>query len=166
MVASTSPRLVHRRQPSRPSKRRNDRELACYRRLQSRGVTRVCGHNVPILLGHDDALGVLEMTVVARPYVLDFATVTLDQPPDFPKEVLAERQRHWSWVFGAERWARVQIIIAHFQRMGIYLLDPNPRNIAFSPEEEAAWAAVEDARDEDSDSSDWPEVEAPDLSPS
>jgi hypothetical protein len=109
------------------------RELACYRRLAERGVggaVRVCGHNVPQLLDHDDELFVVEMTIVTRPFVLDFAGAYLDEPPDFPPEVIEERHTHWSEVFES-RWPTVQRIMAEFRRYGIHLLDPSPGNIAF-----------------------------------
>jgi len=113
--------------------RRSDlykRELACYRRLDERGVGQVCGHSVPQLLGHDDELLVIEMTIVTKPYVLDFAGAYIDDPPEFPPYVMEERHAHWAEVF-ENRWPAVQAIIAHFRRYGIHLLNPSPGNIAF-----------------------------------
>lgn len=95
----------------------------------------VCGHNVPQLLGHDDELRVIEMRIVPKPYVLDFATAYLDEPPDFPEEVMQERESHWAEVF-EDRWPAVRIIMAQFRRFGIYLLDPSPKNIAFVGDDE------------------------------
>ncbi|QYU70530.1 hypothetical protein J4558_10610 [Leptolyngbya sp. 15MV] len=109
------------------------RELACYRRLAVRGIggsVQVCGHNVPQLLGHDDELLVIEMTIVTRPFVLDFAGAFLDAPPEFPAEVMEERNAHWADVF-ENRWHSVQRIMAEFRRHGLHLLDPSPGNIAF-----------------------------------
>src|SRR5689334_271995 len=51
-----------------------DRELACYLRLQERGVVEVREHAVPRLRGQDHDLLVVEMSIVARPFVLDFAS--------------------------------------------------------------------------------------------
>lgn len=112
-----------------------ERELACYRRLAKLAVVQVCGHNVPHLLGHDDELMVIEMTVVTKPYVLDFAGAYVDDPPEFPTEVMEERNAHWAEVF-EDRWPAVQSITAQFRRYGIYLLDPSPRNIAFEGDDE------------------------------
>jgi hypothetical protein len=112
------------------------RELACYRRLAEHGIgghVQVCGHNVPQLLGHADELLVVEMTIVTKPYVLDFAGAYLDEPPEFPAEVMEERNAHWSEVFEG-RWPAAQRIITQFERYGVYLLDPSPRNIAFEGE--------------------------------
>lgn len=109
------------------------RELSVYHRLAEHGIggpVRVCGHNVPRLLGHDDELLVIEMTIVARPFVLDFAGAYLDSPPIFPADIMEERYAHWGEVFES-RWPAVQRIMAEFRRYGVYLLDPSPNNIAF-----------------------------------
>jgi len=109
------------------------RELACYQRLAENnigGPVQICGHNVPLLLGQDDDLCVIEMTIVTRPYVLDFAGAYLDEPPEFPPEVMEERLAHWADVF-EDRWPAVQRIMSQFRRHGVYLLDPSPKNIAF-----------------------------------
>ena len=48
------------------------------------------GLRVPRLLQFDDDLWVIEMTIVSRPFVLDFAGAYLDMPPDFSDEVMAD----------------------------------------------------------------------------
>lgn len=109
------------------------RELNVYRRLAAHGIggsVRLCGHNVPQLLGHDDELLVIEMTIVTRPFVLDFAGAYLDKPPEFPPEVMEERHAHWAEVFEG-RWPAAQRIMAEFRKHGIHLLDPSRGNIAF-----------------------------------
>jgi hypothetical protein len=59
------------------------REKQVYERLKELGVTSVIGFNVPEWLGSDDALCVIviEMTIVKRPFVLDFAEAYLDARP-------------------------------------------------------------------------------------
>lgn len=111
------------------------RELACYRRLAGHGVVQVCEHNVPQLLGHDDELLVIEMTIVSKPHVLDFAGAYVDEPPEFAAEVMEERYAHWAEVF-EDRWPAVQRIMARFRSYGVYLLDPSPNNIAFEGDDE------------------------------
>lgn len=109
------------------------RERACYERLAQHGIggsERVCGHEVPRMIDSDEELLVVEMTIVSRPYVLDFAGAYLDDPPEFPAEVMAERREHWAEIF-EERWPQVRRILAAFQRVGVHLLDPSPSNIAF-----------------------------------
>lgn len=109
------------------------RELTCYRRLAVRGVggpVQVCGHNVPQLLDHDDKLLVIEMTIVTRPFVLDFAGAYLDTAPEFPIDIMEDRHARWAEDFGG-RWPKVQRIMAEFRTHGIFLLDPSPGNIGF-----------------------------------
>jgi len=106
-------------------------ELDVYRRLQDHRLYQVAGHAVPELIDHDDRLEIIEMSIVKPPYVLDFAKAQLDVPPDFPDYVMAERYEHWGEMFG-DRWPKVLSIMNQLQRRcGIYMLDPNPRNIAF-----------------------------------
>jgi hypothetical protein len=109
-----------------------DTEKRCYQRLMEKGVTTIEGLKVPQLIDFDDALMVIEIEVVDRPFLLDFGKAYIDeQPPDYGHEVLAdeeERQR--------ERWGR------HYKRMrkvtgelalyGIIYSDPSPDNIAFA----------------------------------
>jgi hypothetical protein len=64
-----------------------EREKSVYGRLRQTGASSVLGFNVPQLIGQDDGLRVLEMTIVERPFVLDFASAHLDSRPEFPGEV-------------------------------------------------------------------------------
>ncbi len=106
------------------------REKAVYARLQQAAVSAVLGFNVPELLGSDDGLRVLEMTIVKRPFVLDFAGAYLDERPDFPVEVWTDWEAEKREQF-EDRWPEVQRLLDAFQAMGIYLLDVSPSNIAF-----------------------------------
>jgi hypothetical protein len=51
-------------------------------------VTKIQGFNVPQLLGHDDEIWIIDMSIVTRPFVLDFAGAYLDVPPQFPTEAV------------------------------------------------------------------------------
>jgi hypothetical protein len=106
------------------------RERDVYFRLQDRGVTSVRGCNVPKLLGYDDRLWVIEMTIVARPFVLDFAGAYLDQAPEFSEEVMADWRAEKAEQFEG-RWPEVQAILASFRSLGIIIQDVNPGNISF-----------------------------------
>ena len=66
-----------------------EREKMVYERLGDAAVSIVLGFNVPQLVGSDDGLRVLEITIVERPFVLDFAGAYLDSRPQFPEEVWA-----------------------------------------------------------------------------
>ena len=106
------------------------REKQAYQRLATMAVNKVLGFNVPQLVGSDDALQVLEMTIVKRPFVLDFAGAYLDVRPEFPADVWADWEAEKREQFEG-RWPRVEKVLIAFEEMGIYLLDVSPSNIAF-----------------------------------
>ncbi len=105
-------------------------ELETYLRLREANVTQILGFNVPQLLDFDIDLMVLEMTVVQQPYVLDFAQVRLDFPCELPDDVWAHWLEERKEQFG-DQWPTVELILAEFEALDIYLLDVAPRNIAF-----------------------------------
>jgi hypothetical protein len=107
------------------------REKQVYERLTKLEVSKVVGFNVPRLLGSDDGLRVLEMTIVKRPFVLDFAGAYLDARPEFSEEVWAEWEVEKREQFEAQ-WPQVRRVLDEFEGMGIYLLDVSPGNIAFA----------------------------------
>lgn len=109
-------------------------ERDVYQRLLQCQVTEINGHAVPVMIGHDDELHVIEMSLVQPPYLLDFAKAQLDRSPelDFPREVMVERHEHWAELFD-ERWPAVLAIMDELERRcGIHLLDVNPSNITFA----------------------------------
>ena len=108
------------------------RERDVYLRLRSEAIIDIAGFSVPQLIHHDDRLWVVEMGIVSPPFVLDFAGAYLDRRPDYPDDVMEEWQQEKLEQFGAERWDVVQLVMAHFARMGIYLADVKPGNIMFS----------------------------------
>ena len=71
------------------------------------------------------------MTIVKRPFILDFGAANLDKRPEFPAEVWADWEAEKREQF-EERWPRVEQILSAFEDMGIYLLDVSPANIAFA----------------------------------
>jgi hypothetical protein len=106
------------------------RERDVYLRLRDHGVSQIRGCHVPQMLRYDDGLWVIEMEIVTRPFVLDFADAYLDEPPDFPDEVLAEWRTEKQGQFG-DRWPEVELILLSLERYGVYLVDVSPGNIAF-----------------------------------
>lgn len=104
------------------------REKAVYERLKTEGVTAVRGFHVPQLTGFDDNLLVLEMTIVTRPFVLDFAGAYLDRRPEFPEGVLEAWEREKQEQF-EERWPEVCGLMAAFGQMRIFLTDISAGNI-------------------------------------
>jgi hypothetical protein len=71
------------------------------------------------------------MSVVTRPFVLDFAGAYLDHAPDFSDEVLAEWRAEKQEQFGP-RWAEVQAILRDLEGYGVFMVDVNPGNVAFA----------------------------------
>lgn len=102
-----------------------------YRRLADEGVHSVLDFRVPRLVNADDKLWVLEITVVSPPFVLDFAGAYLDEPPDYPEDVLAEWEQEKREQFG-ERWPTVQAILRRLQGVGVFLADVTANNIRFA----------------------------------
>ena len=100
-------------------------------RLAINSILIVNGFEVPKLLDYDDTLWIVEMTIVHRPFVLDFASAYLDQKPNYPEEVLVEWEEEKLEQFG-ERWPEVCQVIGRFAAMGIYLADVKPGNIEFA----------------------------------
>lgn len=112
-----------------------ERELACYRHFQRHGVIDVCGFHVPQLIGFDDELLVIEMTVVERPFMLDFAGAYFGDAPDFSDEVMEQWRQDKIEQFGT-RWPEVESAVEWLQvRLGVQLLDIHPWNIAFAADE-------------------------------
>ncbi len=106
------------------------RERDTYLRLREHDITTVRGCNVPELIAYDDELWIIEMTVVTRPFVLDFGGAYLDQRPDFADEVMADWRAEKQDQFGSH-WPEVQAILRHLESYGIYMIDVNPGNISF-----------------------------------
>src|SRR5207245_9261064 len=106
------------------------RERDVYLRLQEHRVTDIRGCHVPEMIAFDDELWVIAMTLVARPFVLDFAGAYLDEAPDFSEEVLADWRAEKQEQFD-DRWPEVQAILRELEGYGAYMVDVNPGNVSF-----------------------------------
>ena len=112
---------------------RFEKEVQVYERLASEGVTQVLGANVPKLIQFHSELMVLEITVVKRPFVIDFATSSLDMPPDFTDEVWQVWREQREEEFGSY-WPHAARIFDYLKkRHGIWHLDFSPRNVDLRP---------------------------------
>jgi hypothetical protein len=107
------------------------RERMIYQRLRDHGVVTLRGFNVPQLLGWDDAAWAIEMTIVTRPFVLDFAGAWLDEEPVFSPEAWSYWEEEKIEQFGPERWREVQAVLALLRIYGVHMHDVTPTNIAF-----------------------------------
>jgi hypothetical protein len=108
-----------------------NQELTCYRRFASARVSEIDGFAVPKLVRWDDDRWIIEIGIVRPPFIIDFAKVSIDQPPDFSAEVLEDEEQQGSDLF-EHRWPQVQSLLAILRyRFGIEYLDPKPGNIMF-----------------------------------
>ena len=107
-----------------------ERERDVYLRLKEAGVEEILGFAVPKLIRFDDELLVIEMTIVTRPFVLDFAGAYLNQPPQFSDEIWSEWEAEKRDQF-ENRWPEVQAVLSALEAMDIYMVDVSPSNIAF-----------------------------------
>jgi hypothetical protein len=108
------------------------REWAVYERLQAAQIRQILGFAVPQLIRTDSELVALEMTVVDRPFVLDFAGAYLDDDaPWFEDEKWEMWEADKLEKFG-NRWPEVQSVLAFLRTCGIHMLDVNPGNVAFN----------------------------------
>ncbi len=90
----------------------------------------ILSFHVPQLIRFDDELRVIEMTIVTRPFLLDFAGAYLDFPPQFSEEIWAHWQLEKREQF-EDRWPTVQAVLAALEELDIHMVDVSPSNIAF-----------------------------------
>ena len=116
----------------RPGGYFNERDT--YQRLKEFGFTEsIEGFWVPEMHGYDDDLMVVEMDFIqSPPYIIDFAKVRIDRPPDFSEETLSDLEVKGQSLFG-EDWGRVKLLMATLESIQIYYLDPNASNIVLRP---------------------------------
>jgi hypothetical protein len=107
------------------------RELMAYVRLGSLGITELGRFNIPSLEDFDDDKLVIEMSYVSVPFIVDFASVYLDDDPGWIfdegntlEDLVRER-------FG-DRCDEVMTLHYDLIRVaGIYYFDLNANNIKF-----------------------------------
>lgn len=108
-------------------------ERDSYLRLAEYGLTeKIDGFWMPRLLSYDDGLWVIEMETISNtPYIIDFAKVRIDRPPEFSEEVVHDAQVKGREEFGGH-WPEVCQLLATLESFGIYYLDARPSNIVFA----------------------------------
>ena len=106
------------------------RERDCYRRLQETGTSSIEGVHLPQLIWEDDEWLALEMSLVKRPFLLDFGAAWLDEPPDFPGGVWEQAEADAAEKFG-ENWPRASAVLQELaSETGIIMGDVHPGNLA------------------------------------
>ncbi len=104
-------------------------ELAVYRRFLERQFFQANEFQIPQLVGHDDTLSVIEMTIVSPTFIVDFASVIkLDTPPQFDAEIMREARLEQKENFEAD-WPKVKRAISKLEIVGVYLSDVHPGNV-------------------------------------
>jgi serine kinase of HPr protein (carbohydrate metabolism regulator) len=107
------------------------REKTVYELLREKRIDTILGFDIPQPLRFDDEFMAIEMTIVMPPFVLDFASASLEVPMEFSEEVWADWEHTKQEQFGLQ-WEAVQAILTELRRYGIHMLDPSPSNIRFS----------------------------------
>ncbi|MDF1740753.1 MAG: hypothetical protein P1U86_16455 [Verrucomicrobiales bacterium] len=107
-----------------------ERELAVYHRLEESKIIRIGSFAVPLLIDFDTEEKIIEMTLVDRPFCLDFASAYLDELPayfpPFDQAWHSDKENQ----FGSEHWPEVLAAIRELESLGIYQTDVSPSNIA------------------------------------
>ena len=73
----------------------------CICDCKTTGFANSWGCSVPEMIEFDDHLWAIDMSIVDRPFVFDFAGAFLDQAPDFPDEVMADWHAEKKEQFGS-----------------------------------------------------------------
>lgn len=110
-------------------------ERDAYLRLAEFGVTqKIAGFWIPTMIDYDDRLMVVEMDFMQNPpYIIDFAKVRIDRPPEFSEETLAFHEQQGRERF-EQNWPKVKLLMAALESYQIYYLDPQPYKIVFPKE--------------------------------
>lgn len=116
-----------------------EKELMAYQRLDLLGIRAVCGFTVPHLIGHCDKRLVIEMSLVQRPFLLDFASCCIDiKPQQAYTQEWVDQYIERIEILHDERASKVFEVYNTLARMsGIYHTDLRPTNIGFQDEESA-----------------------------
>jgi len=108
-------------------------ELNCYQRFAQNRLNSIRGFRVPQLIDFNDQLQVVEMTIVTKPFLIDFAKSHLDHDdPQFSAEQMAYWNEEGVEIFGAARWKEAKVVVAALKRFGIYYYDVKPGNLMFA----------------------------------
>ena len=103
-----------------------DNELQVYQQLAKHALQQLQGFKIPRLLDQDAEHWVLELSLVAPPFVLDFAAANLGKAPSemASPEWLAEKRR----MFKSD-WPDVQRLLDGLRLYGIHFPDVHLGNI-------------------------------------
>lgn len=106
------------------------REVAAYSALSTAHLRSVLGLTIPEYFGFDDDRLVLEIGLVEPPFLLDFASVRLEEP-DFEEGIYAGWLKRLEFRFGSNTWF-VLNVYHELAKHGIYYLDFHRGNLDFT----------------------------------
>ena len=127
------------------------REVRAYQRLAEHSMVRIRGFAIPAFKGCNDALLVIEIGLVVRPFLIDFGKSYVDEEPPYLDDPI--RMDQWRQEgrerFGS-RWPTVLRLVSALRSIGIYYFDTSPGNIAFGEDfdDDAACESSNDDLDE------------------
>jgi hypothetical protein len=114
---------------------RFQREWEVYHLLTTRGIHNVAGHEIPRLIDADEQLRAIEMSIVERPFLLDFAGAKRPhEVPDFEQHVIDEHMERLVELFEGRVGDALHVVEAFRRATGFVLLDIHPGNVAFGEE--------------------------------
>jgi hypothetical protein len=97
-----------------------ERERDVYLRLQEAGATSLAGCSVPQFIGASDQHLTIWITLVDRPFCLDFAAAYLDGLPRYFPPMGEEWEAEKLAQFGAEDWSKVLRVLDELESYGIW----------------------------------------------
>lgn len=103
-------------------------ELRCYQILEEHGVFEIAGFTIPHLVASDARLLVVEMSIVAPPFILDFGKAYVHRRPDFDAATMEYYEQERIEMFEGN-WDLVRSAVSSLERFGIYYWDARPGNI-------------------------------------
>lgn len=71
------------------------REKQVYGRIEECDINSIGEFSIPRLIDTHDELLVIEMEFVTAPFIVDFAGAYLDEPLDYPQEILRQWETKW-----------------------------------------------------------------------
>ncbi len=107
-----------------------ERELAVYYRLRDLEISKVGEFHVPQLIDQDRKFLAIRMSLVKRPFCLDFASAYLDELPPYFPPFDENWHREKENQFGREHWPEVLAVVRELESLGIFQTDVSPSNIA------------------------------------
>jgi hypothetical protein len=122
-------------------------ETAAYRRLAAAGALSLHGLVIPQMISNQPELRLLQLDIVAPPFLLDFAGVHFS-PPDYSVDVMNLWRADIDRQFGLDAWL-VHLVHDSLAKLGIYYMDIRPSNINLKGHPQSTGMPLGDVGDND-----------------